>query len=215
MSRVPSWFFVLLGAALALGCAKASLSTGGSDGGGDSDGDSDGDADTDADTDTDTDSDSDTDADTDTDSDADACPFVCISETVCTAQGGTVESSYECTTSGAICCDLPASDTDTDTDTDTGTDTGTDTDTDTGGVACTSELQCLTAYPNIACCDNVCVNPLNNTAHCGVCGNDCIATEVGNQCLLGECQCGITGACSPPTDCCQSVLFVWVCDTCY
>jgi hypothetical protein len=211
MSRVPSWFFVLLGTALALGCAKASLTTGKSDGGGDSDGDSDAD--------TDVDTDIDTDTDTDSDSDADTCPFVCISEAVCTAQSGTVEDSYECTTSGAICCDLPASDTDTDTDTDADTDTDTDTDTDadtdTGGVSCTSDLQCLSAAPNIACCDNVCVNPLNNIANCGVCGNDCIATEVGNQCLLGGCQCGITGACSPPTDCCQDVLFVWICDTCY
>ena len=73
----------------------------------------------------------------------------------------------------------------------------------------------MTHYPSIACCDNICVNPLNNVEHCGVCGNDCIETEVGNQCLLGNCQCGITGACSPPTDCCQHILFAWVCDACY
>jgi hypothetical protein len=209
MPRVSPVLVFAIAGATAWCCATGSL-----DGGGASDGGVDSDADADSDT------------DADSDSDADPCPFACVSEAVCTAQEGTAHDAYSCTTDGAICCELPASDTDADTDVDADSDTDADTDVDAdsdtdadtdtgGGVPCANDFQCMAAAPAIACCDNVCVNPLNNTANCGVCGNDCFATEVGNQCFLGECKCGIGGACDPPNDCCQHIAFVWACDTCY
>ncbi|MBW2276603.1 MAG: hypothetical protein JRF63_03865, partial [Deltaproteobacteria bacterium] len=78
---------------------------------------SDTDVDTDTDTDTDTDADTDTDTDTDTDSDTgsstdtSACPFACMSLTLCNLVEGVVWEEYECEDSD-VCCNT-GEDTDT------------------------------------------------------------------------------------------------------
>jgi hypothetical protein len=208
MRTPPAWLVVTALVSMLAACASTTVTNAGKD--------KDSGA-TDTDTDGDSDSDTDGDSDSDSDSDADQCPYGCLSQSVCDAAGGDVHGEYECTTDGTVCCEIASTDTDTDTDTDADADTDADTDTDTGpGPSCTGDLQCVAHYPNIACCGNVCVNPLNNVENCGVCGNDCITSQTGSQCTLGECKCGVlSGACSPPTDCCTYVLFVWACDTCY
>ncbi len=81
----------------------------------DSDTDTDSDADSDSDADTDSDADSDTDADGDGDSDSDsdtvACPYQCLSLTLCNLTGGSVEPFYWCSGDN-VCCN-PDPDTDT------------------------------------------------------------------------------------------------------
>ncbi|HUT76748.1 MAG TPA: SUMF1/EgtB/PvdO family nonheme iron enzyme, partial [Polyangia bacterium] len=92
----------------------------------DADTDSDSDADTDSDADADTDSDSDSDGDGDSDSDGDsdtlACPYDCLSLTLCNLSGGSVEPLFWCAGTN-VCCNP-------------------DPDTDTNPVECVSGLCC-------------------------------------------------------------------------
>ena len=123
------------------------------------------------------------------------------------------------TTALSGCADCGGSgdaDIDADGDADADADADADTDADTDPPACTSEFDCLAHSPNVACCNNVCVNPLNHPQHCGSCSNNCISSQKGNVCTLGQCSCGIIlgGCAGHPTECCKYVFFTYVCDNC-
>lgn len=103
----------------------------------------------------------------------------------------------------AIGCD------DDDGSADAGEDAGRDAGRrfDAGSLMCEPECS-----GTDSCCpgdpDDVCVNLLDDVRHCGICGNDCLATHGGDACTRGVCSCGGNElGCRGTTDsfCCTEV----------